>query len=63
MFRFIERNLLRGRSESLSSFGPDPKITQSGSFNLYEVGSSDPNQLKPREFKYHKGSVPIEIAD
>lgn len=46
-----------------SSFGPDKKISMNGSFNLYEVSLSDPNQIRPREFKYHKASVPVNFSD
>jgi hypothetical protein len=32
------------------------------SFNLYEVGVSDPNLLKPREFKHLYNKVPLDIS-
>ncbi|CDW85637.1 UNKNOWN [Stylonychia lemnae] len=46
----------------MSNYGPMANLNQNGSFNLYEVGVSDPNQLRPREFKYHKSNVPLDFS-
>eukprot|EP00347_Sterkiella_histriomuscorum_P018955 403343518 len=61
--KFIENNFLKNKSEIGLNYGPDGKITMNGSFNLYEVGLSDPNQLRPREFKYHKTNVPLDFSN
>ena len=32
------------------------------SYNLYEVGLSDPNAIKPREFKHLYRNMPVELS-
>ena len=32
------------------------------SYNVYEIGVSDPNKLLPREFKPHMSTLPGEVA-
>mmetsp|Transcript_39562 Transcript_39562/g.29218 ORF Transcript_39562/g.29218 Transcript_39562/m.29218 type:complete len:139 (+) Transcript_39562:119-535(+) len=37
--------------------------TDSENFNLYELGTSNPNAIKPREFKHLYRNVPIEVSN
>ena len=36
--------------------------TRNENFNLYEAGTSDPNNLRPREFKHPYGNVPVDLT-
>ena len=46
MYRFVEGSLMKSI--------PDGKIlneSRNENYNLYEPGTSDPNHIKPKEFK------------
>jgi hypothetical protein len=38
------------------------EFASTDTFNMYEVGLSDPNQIRPREFKYLYRNVPVELS-
>ena len=56
--RFIEYNIVRNSNEK-NSLG---KMQGDSSFNMYEVGLSDPNSIRPRDFKHHYQNVPVNIS-
>ena len=53
--RFIETNFVKS-----DPYGFEGKHNEN--YNLYEVGLSDPNTIRPREFKHQYGNIPLDFS-